>query len=172
MKLTTERELSRNHEVTARSTSHCLCLSTVDFLDCMAKSNYKMLIKVQEGDRPAAARGALQGKLGKLLAKVKKEKRDGEASDPSKVSGALVASRLAAHRRGAPAPERDSDDDDDDDDSAAATVDALRRTVDRAGRAARRVVVDGDAAESPRSVEELKFQLRASINGDFRSATR
>ncbi|KAH8071751.1 hypothetical protein JL721_4256 [Aureococcus anophagefferens] len=209
MKLTTERELSRNHEVTARSTSHCLCLSTVDFLDCMAKSNYKMLVSpmkryagwlmlreycvyhkhvvTEHMDIFSAAHAKLfahrmQIKVFSPRAMPCEETAKevlgdaglGGLHERSGQTGRVAAGARPAVPRLAiaepideepPAPERDDDDDDDDDDSAAATVDALRRTVDRAGRAARRVVVDGDAAESPRSVEELKFQLRASING-------
>ncbi|KAH8081727.1 hypothetical protein JL720_8851 [Aureococcus anophagefferens] len=182
MKLTTERELSRNHEVTARSTSHCLCLSTVDFLDCMAKSNYKMLVSPMKRDAGwlmlreycvyhkhvvTEHMDIFSAAHAKLFAHRMQIKVQEDATAGGGRLGALRASSASSSPR-SPGARAGRDDDDDDDDSAAATVDALRRTVDRAGRAARRVVVDGDAAESPRSVEELKFQLRASINGDFR----
>ena len=44
MKLTTAKELTRNHEVTARTTSHCLCLSSVSFLESLKKPAFATLV--------------------------------------------------------------------------------------------------------------------------------
>ena len=44
MKLTTAKELTRNHEVTARTTSHCLCLSSLAFLESLKKPAFATLV--------------------------------------------------------------------------------------------------------------------------------